>query len=176
MEYSKPELAKICGVSTQAIDKRLKATGLRAQCIKVSNRLLIPETVATEIATCYGVELKPGFKPIETETTRFQTNETSEPKPAYIPMEVYEDLRKQLEIKDRQIADLSAALVNAQESLKAEQLLHATEKKELLLKAGETDPKPKQDETVSIPEEKPEENEPKERKNLWQRLVEAWRG
>lgn len=42
-----------------------------------------------------------------------------------VPWEVYEDLRKQLEVKDEQIKSLSDALLAAQQSAQAAQALHA---------------------------------------------------
>lgn len=44
-----------------------------------------------------------------------------------IPKEVYEDLRRQLEIKDKQISDLSSALVAAQQSVAGAQALHGAD-------------------------------------------------
>lgn len=44
-----------------------------------------------------------------------------------IPKEVYEDLRHQLEIKDRQISDLSSALVAAQQCVTGAQALHGAD-------------------------------------------------
>jgi hypothetical protein len=89
-----------------------------------------------------------------------ETNETcakpaSEPgnAPKSVPWEVYEDLRRQLEVKDGQIANLSAALVSAQETAKAAQALHAAEKAEAM--------------AIESAEAK---------KSRWQRLKEAWQG
>ena len=45
-------------------------------------------------------------------------------------------MRGQLDAKDRQIADLSKALVSSQESLRAAQILHGVDKKEVLLEAA----------------------------------------
>lgn len=66
-------------------------------------------------------------------------------------------LIKQLDIKDKQIADLSAALLAAQETAKAAQALHAVDKKE---------------EVLSI-----ESKEQKEESlTRWQRIKKAWKG
>lgn len=64
-------------------------------------------------------------------------------------------LREQIAIKDKQIADLSTALLNAQKEVTNAQQLHGVEKAEKLLESTERK---------------------EERKPRWQRLKEAWRG
>ena len=80
-----------------------------------------------------------------------------------MPWEVYQDLRRQLEIKDSQIADLSKALVASQESLKAAQVLHGADKQEALLgaAAGAED---------LAPDEAVEEGEAWKKKSLLDRI------
>lgn len=63
-----------------------------------------------------------------------------------------EALVKQLDVKDRQIEALSNALVSAQETAKAAQVLHAADKPELALESVE------------------------QKKSRWARLRDAWRG
>lgn len=132
MDYSKREIAELCGVTTQALDKKLRKTGLIQQCHKVSNRLLIPETVATKLTTIYRVSLKPVSQPDETVATKLTTNETKLTTDETM-LEVVQELRKQLEVKDEQIATLGKALEAAQETAKAAQTLHAADRKEDLL-------------------------------------------
>lgn len=59
---------------------------------------------------------------------------------------------KQLDVKDKQIEALSNALVSAQETAKAAQVLHAADKPELALESVE------------------------QKKSRWARLRDAWRG
>lgn len=63
-----------------------------------------------------------------------------------------EALVKQLDVKDKQIEALSNALVSAQETAKAAQVLHAADKPELALESVE------------------------QKKSRWARLRDAWRG
>ena len=187
------EIAEICGVSEQSIRKWCA----KHEVSQVAKQWRPSEADVEAMFEHYGVEAsqvakptkptKPGgFAGCETNETdrnavsRYyekevsqvakptkpggfagcETNETcakpaSEPgnAPKSVPWEVYEDLRRQLEVKDGQIADLSAALVAAQETAKAAQALHAADKAEAMAiePAGE-------------------------KKGLWRRLKEAWRG
>lgn len=49
------QLATTCNVSPQAISKLLKKLKLYEECLRVGNRLAIPETVANQILEHYGV-------------------------------------------------------------------------------------------------------------------------
>lgn len=170
MEYTKKELADLCGVSIQAIDKKLRKTGKFSECRKVANRLQIPATIAATIATDYGVSIREDIEevaevaekvaevaqpqqPKVAEVAETATSSDGSEKAVEALVSQLETLQKQLEVKDRQIADLSAALVAAQETAKAAQALHAADKAE----------------AMAI--------EPAEmKKGRWQRLKEAWRG
>ena len=145
--YTVREIAERFGVTPQAINKFLRTSGLREQCKKDGNRFLISETILKRLETHYGE------KPVKSET-KSETVENPETKSetVSVPWEVYEDLRRQLEIKDEQIRELGAALLNAQEQAKAAQLLHAADMKDDLLPAA-------------APEEKPAP-----RRGLWARL------
>ena len=68
-------------------------------------------------------------------------------------------LLQQLAVKDEQISKLTEALLNAQESAKAAQVLHAAD---AMPQAFESEPQ--------------KEEEREERKSRWRRLVDAWRG
>lgn len=127
--YTKNEIAKICGVSASAIDKKLRASGLIDQCPKVANRLQIPWEVAATVATSYLVTLQPQqpkvaevaevvatSATVATTSTATKTDEKTLIESLTRELEI---LHKQLEIKDKQISDLSSALVFAQESNKA---------------------------------------------------------
>lgn len=184
MAYSKKELAEICGVSAAAIDKKLRKSGLIDQCRMVANRLQIPATVATIVATSYGAKALVDEEQVATvatvaataatvATTSATTSATAATTPTAaesaenvgsngfdLAIEALagelETLRGQLEAKDRQIADLSAALVASQEAnkaLSANAAMHTAADKR-----GE----------LAI--------EPGARKGRWQRLKEAWRG
>lgn len=126
------EAAEKCGVTPQGVNKYLRTSGLREQCKQDGNRFLIPETVQKLLETHFDKT------PEKTETVS-ETNGNPETKTetVSVPWEVYEDLRKQLDIKDKQIADLSTALVAAQQSLQAAQMLHGSEKAEKLMESGE---------------------------------------
>lgn len=155
MEYTKKELAEICGVSVQAIDKKLRKTGLMDGCSVVAGRLQIPATIAATVATSYQVKLE-SQQPQQPQQPNLQPSATSSngsEKAVEALVSQLEALQKQLEVKDRQIADLSAALVSAQETAKAAQALHAADKAEAM--------------AIESAEAK---------KSRWQRLKEAWQG
>lgn len=170
MEYTKKELAEICGVSVQAIDKKLRKTGLMDGCSVVAGRLQIPATIAATVATSYQVKLESQQptatkmvaevaepqQPQQPQQPNLQPSATSSngsEKAVEALVSQLEALQKQLEVKDRQIADLSAALVSAQETAKAAQALHAADKAEAM--------------AIESAEAK---------KSRWQRLKEAWQG
>lgn len=152
------EIAEICGVSERAVRKYCERNhiGTYRNLGSVKRRNLSEPDIEA-LFRHYGVEVpihrnlsEPGAEPVSE-----PIGTTSEPgnAPKSVPWEVYEDLRRQLEVKDGQIADLSAALVAAQETAKAAQALHAADKAE----------------AMAI--------EPAEmKKGRWQRLKEAWRG
>ena len=73
-------------------------------------------------------------------------------------------LAEQLAVKDRQIADLSAALVSAQKSIEQAHALHAADKQEALAEpAAPADGAGGQTAAVQAP-------------SRWRRLRDAWRG
>lgn len=128
------ELAAACEVSEQAVRKWC-ARNLVAK--DVSQHYIIDETTETAILLYYGkIErnqvAKPAKLSCETNETSFATEETMK--------EVIEMLKKELENKDKQIESLqkllegtTAALVSAQESLKASQMLQANSEQKLQL-------------------------------------------
>ena len=141
------ELAETCGVSEQAIRKWCA----RNQVAKdVAQRYIIDKTTETAILQHYGKDTRNQVaQPTETSC------ETSETK------EIIEMLRKELEAKDKQIESLqhsldrtTAALVSAQESIKAAQLLQANSEQKL-----------------KMIEKPAEEAERQGRKHWWQRWV-----
>ena len=140
------ELAETCGVSEQAIRKWCA----RNQVAKdVAQRYIIDKTTETAILQHYGKDTRNQVaQPTETSC------ETSE-----IMKEIIEMLRKELEAKDKQIESLqhsldrtTAALVSAQESIKAAQLLQANSEQKL-----------------KMIEKPAEEAERPRRKHWWQR-------
>ena len=140
------ELAETCGVSEQAIRKWCA----RNQVAKdVAQRYIIDKTTETAILQHYGKDTRNQVaQPTETSC------ETSETMKAIIEM-----LRKELEAKDKQIESLqhsldrtTAALVSAQESIKAAQLLQANSEQKL-----------------KMIEKPAEEAERPRRKHWWQR-------
>ena len=140
------ELAETCGVSEQAIRKWCA----RNQVAKdVAQRYIIDKTTETAILQHYGKDTRNQVaQPTETSC---ETNETMK--------EIIEMLRKELEAKDKQIESLqhsldrtTAALVSAQESIKAAQLLQANSEQKL-----------------KMIEKPAEEAESQGRKHWWQR-------
>lgn len=136
------DIAEECGVTPQGVNKYLRSSGLQEQCVKDGNRFLIPRNVRELLKTHFlGKETNSETKKLKTETQKPETETVSDTtRGPPIPWEVYEDLRRQLEVKDGQIADLSRALVASQESLKAAQILHGAEKREALLGIVDEDP------------------------------------
>lgn len=142
------ELAETCGVSEQAIRKWCA----RNQVAKdVAQRYIIDKTTETAILQHYGKDTRNQVaQPTETSC---ETSETMK--------EIIEMLRKELEAKDKQIESLqhsldrtTAALVSAQESIKAAQLLRANSEQKL-----------------KMIEKPAEEAERQGRKHWWQRWV-----
>ena len=141
------ELAETCGVSEQAIRKWCA----RNQVAKdVAQRYIIDKTTETAILQHYGNTRNQVAQPTETSC---ETSETMK--------EIIEMLRKELEAKDKQIESLqhsldrtTAALVSAQESIKAAQLLQANSEQKL-----------------KMIEKPAEEAERQGRKHWWQRWV-----
>ncbi len=142
------ELAETCGVSEQAIRKWCA----RNQVAKdVAQRYIIDKTTETAILQHYGKDTRNQVaQPTETSC---ETSETMK--------EIIEMLRKELEAKDKQIESLQhsldrtpAALVSAQESIKAAQLLQANSEQKL-----------------KMIEKPAEEAERQGRKHWWQRWV-----
>ena len=142
------ELAETCGVSEQAIRKWCA----RNQVAKdVAQRYIIDKTTETAILQHYGKDTRNQVaQPTETSC---ETSETMK--------EIIEMLRKELEAKDKQVESLqhsldrtTAALVSAQESIKAAQLLQANSEQKL-----------------KMIEKPAEEAERQGRKHWWQRWV-----
>lgn len=142
------ELAETCGVSEQAIRKWCA----RNQVAKdVAQRYIIDKTTETAILQHYGKDTR--NQVAEPTETSCETSETMK--------EIIEMLRKELEAKDKQIESLqhsldrtTAALVSAQESIKAAQLLQANSEQKL-----------------KMIEKPAEEAERQGRKHWWQRWV-----
>ena len=140
------ELAETCGVSEQAIRKWCA----RNQVAKdVAQRYIIDKATETAILRHYGKD--EGNQVAQPTETSCETNETMK--------EIIEMLRKDLEAKDKQIESLqhsldrtTAALVSAQESIKAAQLLQANSEQKL-----------------KMIEKPAEEAERPRRKHWWQR-------
>lgn len=142
------ELAETCGVSEQAVRKWCA----RNQVAKdVAQRYVIDKSTETAILRHYGKDTRNQVaQPTETSC---ETSETMK--------EIIEMLRKELEAKDKQIESLqhsldrtTAALVSAQESIKAAQLLQANSEQKL-----------------KMIEKPAEEAERQGRKHWWQRWV-----
>ena len=140
------EMAETCGVSEQAIRK----WSARNQVAKdVAQRYIIDKATETAILRHYGKD--EGNQVAQPTETSCETNETMK--------EIIEMLRKELEAKDKQIESLqsshdhsSVALVSAEESIKAAQLLQANSEQKL-----------------KMIEKPAEEAESQGRKHWWQR-------
>lgn len=126
------ELAETCGVSEQAIRKWCARNQVSKD---IAKHYIIDRATETAILRHYGKDegnqvAKPTTTSCETCETSCETNETMK--------EIIEMLRKDLEAKDKQIESLqnsldrtTAALVSAQESIKAAQLLQANSEQKL---------------------------------------------
>ncbi len=144
------ELAETCGVSEQAIRKWCARNQVSKD---IAKHYIIDRATETAILRHYGKdEGNQVAKPTTTSCeTSCETNETMK--------EIIEMLRKDLEAKDKQIESLqnsldrtTAALVSAQESIKAAQLLQANSEQKL-----------------KMIEKPAEEAERPRRKHWWQR-------
>lgn len=120
--YTIKQIADELGVSKEAVRKRLPSipptsltTGKRnAIMVDETGKLLLQALVSgngeSQLPTDNRTDCQPNRQPEAVKT---------------VPWEVYEDLRKQLEVKDEQIKSLSDALLAAQQSAQAAQALHA---------------------------------------------------
>ena len=120
--YTIKQIADELGVSKEAVRKRLPSipptsltTGKRnAIMVDEMGKLLLQALVSgngeSQLPTDNRTDYQPNRQPEAVKT---------------VPWEVYEDLRKQLEVKDEQIKSLSDALLAAQQSAQAAQALHA---------------------------------------------------
>ena len=137
MSRTVKQIAADCGVSEQAVRAWCRRNHVAKD---AKGSFAIDETTLSAIYQHYHVDArkqvsqhaKASFATCETfsETVSDASHAPS------VPWEVYQDLRRQLEIKDSQIADLSKALAASQESLKAAQVLHGADKQEALLGAA----------------------------------------
>lgn len=131
------QIAADCGVSEQAIRAWCRRNHIAKD---AKHGFVIDETTLSAIYQHYRVDKRKQVS--QRAKASFATRETScetdfgRSSHPSVPWEVYEDMRSQLEAKDRQIADLSKALVSSQESLRAAQILHGVDKKEVLLEAA----------------------------------------
>lgn len=146
------EIATTCGVSVQSI----RAWCRRNQVAKdAKGKWKLDESTLSHIYEYYQVTQG------ESSESKSETAcASSESKLSSVLQEEVNHLREQIAIKDKQIADLSSALVAAQESnkaLSANAAMHtaADKKEELTLEST---------------------SQKMERKTRWQRLKEAWRG
>ena len=150
------EMAAVCGVSEQAIRGWCRQNNVAKDA--KGKGFAINESTEMAILLHYGVINAKDAKANESSCETFcESNESS-----YETLKMLEMLQKELEAKDEQIAALqmllqstTAALVSAQESVKAAQLLQANTEKKLQLIEQQTDP------------EEEEPVEPK-RKHWWQ--------
>lgn len=141
------EIATECGVSVQAI----RAWCRRNQIAKdAKGRWKLDESALSQIYGYYQVN-----KLEDSESKSETVCASSESKLSDMLQAEVEYLRSQIEIKDRQIVDLSTALLNAQKEASAAQQLHGVEKVEKVLESTQ---------------------QKIERKTRWQRLKEAWYG
>lgn len=107
------ELAFLCEVSEQAIRAWCRRNHVAKQ---GKAGFVIDSEVEQAILSYYHVDL--GNK-VAQDSKPAETGEKA------VPWAVYEDLRAQLAIKDKQISDLSEALLQAQKAAQAAQALHA---------------------------------------------------
>ena len=103
------ELAKELGISKQAVTKKIKELGRFNDLEKVGNKYNVPEDIAEQLC----------------QPKRQQFANEQQPTDNQVDEELA-FLRRQIEIKDEQIASLSRAL-------EQEQALHAADKQQLLL-------------------------------------------
>ena len=103
------ELANELGISKQAVTKKIKELGRFSDLEKVGNKYNVPEDIAEQLR----------------QPKRQQFANEQQPTDNQVDEELA-FLRRQIEIKDEQIASLSRAL-------EQEQALHAADKQQLLL-------------------------------------------
>lgn len=109
------QIADELGVSKETIRRRVKQLPPTVVTTSSNNTVLINAVGERILKQLVPTQVQ---KKVPTEAPQNDTRSA-------IPWEVYEDLRAQLAIKDKQIEELSAALVAAQQSAQAAQALHA---------------------------------------------------
>lgn len=145
------EIAALCGVSVQSI----RAWCRRNQVAKdAKGKWKLDESTLSLLYEYY--QVKPGESSESKGESTCASSETL--LSAALQAEV-DHLRAQLKVKDKQIADLSQALLNAQQEVRNAQQLHGADKAQRLIESQPS-----------------EQSEQQPKKTRWQRLKEAWRG
>jgi type II secretory pathway component PulK len=120
--YTIKQIADELGVSKEAVRKRLPSIPPTSLTTGKRNAIMVDETGKLLLQALVSGN---GESQLPTDNrTDYQPNRQPEAVKT-VPWEVYEDLRKQLEVKDEQIKSLSDALLAAQQSAQAAQALHA---------------------------------------------------
>lgn len=120
--YTIKQIADELGVSKEAVRKRLPSIPPTSLTTGKRNAIMVDETGKLLLQALVSGN---GESQLPTDNrTDYQPNRQPETVKT-VPWEVYEDLRKQLEVKDEQIKSLSDALLAAQQSAQAAQALHA---------------------------------------------------
>ena len=128
------QIADEIGVSKTAVNKQIANLGLRSGLRKNGNQFAIDEQQEALIKQAFSEKSQ---TEIENQTqTKSQTENHEVSDLVCVLQATIDTLQGQLEVKDRQIAKLTEALVAAQQTAAAAQALHAGTMKQQLLAGG----------------------------------------
>lgn len=120
--YTIKQIADELGVSKEAVRKRLPSIPPTSLTTGKRNAIMVDETGKLLLQALVNGS---GESRLPTDNRTDYQLDCQPEAVKTVPWEVYEDLRKQLEVKDEQIKSLSDALLAAQQSAQAAQALHA---------------------------------------------------
>ena len=113
------EIADELGVSKTAVRQKLKTLGLSENLETIGNKILLDEQQELLVKSAF---LK---NQVKTENQNPVSKKTESVQMVSIPKSTLESIQEQLEVKDKQIEQLTAALEHTTASLQASQALHA---------------------------------------------------
>ena len=151
------QIADEIGVSKTAVNKQIANLGLRSGLRKNGNQFAIDEHQEALIKQAFSEKSQTEIENQSQTKTQTENHEVGDL--VCVLQATIDTLQGQLEVKDRQIAKLTEALVAAQQTAAAAQALHAGTMKQQLV-AGEG-------------EELQQERETVPRRSWWKRLFEG---
>ena len=138
------QIADEIGVSKTAVSKQIANLGLRSSLRKNGNQFAIDEEQEALIKLAFSEKTQTEIENQSQTKTQIENHEVGDL--VCVLQATIDTLQGQLEVKDRQIGQLTEALVAAQQTAAAAQALHAGTMQQQLLseEAGDVPPGPEQ--------------------------------